>query len=144
MTPPDPEPEPIDIRSIRDDEQMVRPLVSALITHLNQSADARIQVTPANVTLWHDVLAPATFGEALTAAHGYYRKYDPKNPDRPPLGIGTLGHLIQERLEYEERLRAHQLPPAKIDKRKMPRRVLLKFQAAGKLLDRNPDDYPHR
>lgn len=137
-------PPQIDIRTINPDDMMERWHVGALLTHLNQSADARIQTTKANVNLWHDVLAFCKFGEALRAAEGYYRKYDAKQPDRQPLGIATLGHLIKERLEYEERKAAHQLPPPKVNKRRMPRKTLLKMQAAGILLDRDPNEHEDR
>ena len=92
----------IDVRAINPDDPMQRHHTAALLAHLNQS-DGRVQATKANVTIWHETLQGKRFGDALDAAHGFYRDYDPKQPDRDALVIGTLGHLIREKQRYQER-----------------------------------------
>ena len=136
MTQP-PEPPQIDVRRLPPDAPMERAHTAALITHLNQSADARIQVTKANVNLWHDVLRGRPFGDVLRAAEGYYRHYDPKIAQKDALSIGLLGHLLREQAELEER-RHRVIEPRKGSR--MPRHVLERLQARGILTDRDPNN----
>lgn len=114
-----------------------------LMTYAAQ-IDGRVQVTDANADVWFEGLKGGPFGLALAVIIDYYRKYDPKQPDQKPITPGYIRHTGKDQLAYEKRIAAHQLPPPKIDKGLMPRRVLLKFQANGKLLDRDPLTYPDK
>ena len=133
-----PEPRQIDVRRLPPDAPMERAHTAALITHLNQSADARIQVTKANVNLWHDVLRGRPFGDVLRTAESYYKHYDPKITYKDALSIGALGHLLREQDALEER-RHRVIEPRKGGR--MPRHVLERLQARGILTDRDPNNY---
>lgn len=107
--------------------------------------DGRLYATDEAVDDWLLALGGGRFGTAVEIIRRHYASYDPQSTT--PLAAITPGyirHIAKDQAARQKRLRDHQLPPAKIDGRLMPRRILLKFQAAGKLLDRNPDEYPDR
>lgn len=115
--------------------------------HLVLSTDAAAQTWAAALGArpkadgaWDDGIP---FAAGQLVVQDYYGMHpDPQN--RRPIDASVIRKLYYSKARERESKHRALNPPPPPDKRLMPRRILLRFQAAGKLLDRNPDDYPNR
>lgn len=103
--------------------------------------DALIPNTDAAWETWGSSLSHIPFEAGKKIIRDYYGKH-PEPHLRDPISPAHIRKIYRSELDRQKASR-HEIERP-VDKRLMPRRTLLKLQAAGVLIDRDPAKYPNR
>lgn len=102
--------------------------------------DALIPNTDAAWETWGSSLSHIPFEAGKKIIRDYYGKH-PEPHRRDPISPAHIRKIHRYELDLQKS-RRHEIEPRTGNR--MPRHILLRFQANGKLLDRDPHDYPEK